>query len=49
MNIISMHAMKELLHTACCLPAIALCLPTTTAFAAAPEYERDVLPFTFHS
>lgn len=45
MNIISMHAMKELLHTACCLLAIALCLPTTTAFAAAPEYERDVLPF----
>jgi hypothetical protein len=45
MNIISMHAMKELLHRACCLLAIALCLPTTTAFAAAPEYERDVLPF----
>lgn len=45
MNIISMHAMKELLHKACCLLAIAMCLPTTTAFAAAPEYERDVLPF----
>ena len=45
MNIISMHAMKELLHRACCLLAIAMCLPTTTAFAAAPEYERDVLPF----
>lgn len=45
MNIISMHAMNELLLRACCLPAIAMCLPTTTAFAAAPEYERDVLPF----
>jgi hypothetical protein len=45
MNIISMHAMKELLHRACCLLTIALCLPATTAFAAAPEYERDVLPF----
>ena len=45
MKIISTHAMKVLLHSACCLPAIALCLPTTTAFAAAPEYERDVLPF----
>ena len=45
MNIISMHAMKELLHRACCLLAIAMCLPTSTAFAAAPEYESDVLPF----
>jgi len=44
MNILSMHTMKELLHNACCFLAIALCLPTT-AFAATPEYERDVLPF----
>ena len=38
-----MHALKEL-HRACCLLAI-VWLPTTTAFAAPPEYERDVLPF----
>lgn len=45
MNIISMHAMKELLHRACCLLAIVSCLPMSTAFAAVPEYEREVLPF----
>ena len=45
MNIISMHAMKELLQRACCWLVIALCLLTSTAFAAAPEFERDVLPF----
>lgn len=46
MNIISMHAMKQLLHGACCLLAIALCLPTTTGSAAGSDFfEQKVMPF----
>jgi len=45
MNKHSKPAMKEFVLWACCVLAIALGLPTTTALAAAPEFERDVLPF----
>lgn len=46
MNINLNQSIKDFVRWAvCCVLAIALGLPTTNSFAAAPEYERDVLPF----
>ena len=45
MNNNTNHAMKDFVLWACCVLAIALGLPATSALAAAPEFERDVLPF----